>query len=49
MDTGKNGKIAVLAGTPVDTQMGMSLLENHGLEGMEFPLTENPRRQVSSS
>ena len=46
MDTGENGKIAVLAGTPVDTQMGMSLLENHGLEGMAFPLTDDPRRQV---
>lgn len=46
MDTRKNEKIAVLAGTLVDTQMGMTLLENHGLAGMAFPLTENPRRQV---
>lgn len=46
MDTRKNEKIAVLAGTLVDTQMGMTLLENHGLAGMAFPLTENPRSQV---
>lgn len=26
--------------------MEMTLLENHGLAGMAFPLTENPRRQV---
>ena len=46
MDTRKNEKIAVLAGTPVDTRMGVSLLENHGLAGIGFPLAENPRRQV---
>ncbi len=46
MSMRKSQKIAVLAGTLVDTQMGITLLENHGLAGMAFPLAENPRRQV---
>ena len=29
---------AVLAGTPVDTRMGVQVLAGHGLEGRAFPL-----------
>ena len=46
MDIRKKGKIAVVAGTLVDAQMGVTLLENHGMAGTAFPLTENPRRQM---
>ena len=46
MDTRKKEKIAVVAGTLVDARMGVTLLENHGMAGTAFPLTENPRRQM---
>ncbi|MCF2664473.1 Asp/Glu/hydantoin racemase [Oscillibacter valericigenes] len=39
--------IAVLAGTPVDTQMGVEVLGGAGLTGLPFPLAEDPRHQTA--
>ena len=39
--------IAVLAGTHVDTQMGVDVLAKAGLTGLPFPLAENPRQQTA--
>lgn len=39
--------IAVLAGTPVDSAMGVQVLEQHGLEGRAFPLAEDPWQQTA--
>ena len=39
--------IAVLAGTPVDTQMGVDVLARAGLSGLPFPLAEDPRQQTA--
>lgn len=39
--------IAVLAGTPVDTQMGVNFLAASGLSGLPFPLASDPRRQTA--
>ena len=39
--------IAVLAGTPVDTQMGVDVLEAAGLHGLAFPLAGNPWEQTA--
>ena len=41
-----NGPIAVLAGTPVDTRMGVAYLEERGLPGVPFPLSRGPREQL---
>ena len=38
---------AVLAGTPVDTRMGVQVLAEHGLEGRAFPLAEDPWQQTA--
>lgn len=38
--------IAVLAGTPVDTQMGVDVLTAAGLSGVAYPLSANPREQT---
>ena len=43
----KREPIAVLAGTPVDTQMGVNLLEAAGLTALSFPLAEDPRQQTA--
>ena len=40
-------QIAVLAGTPVDTQMGADCLARAGLSGLAFPLASDPRRQTA--
>ena len=40
-------QIAVLAGTPVDTQMGADCLARAGLNGLAFPLASDPRRQTA--
>lgn len=37
--------IAVLAGTPVDTQMGVDLLISAGLSALAFPISNDPRQQ----
>lgn len=42
-----NEPIAVLAGTPVDTQMGVDVLARAGLSGLAFPLAEDPRQQTA--
>lgn len=39
--------IAVLAGTPVDTQMGVDVLTNAGLSGLACPLAQNPWEQTA--
>ena len=39
--------IAVLAGTPVDTQMGVDFLTGVGLPGIAFPLSADPREQTA--
>ena len=39
--------IAVLAGTPVDTQMGVDVLARKGLEGLAFPVSRDPREQTA--
>ena len=39
--------IAVLAGTPVDTQMGVDVLFAAGLSGAPFPISPNPREQTA--
>ena len=44
-----NGPIAVLAGTPVDTRMGVAYLEERGLPGVPFPLSRGPREQTCLS
>ena len=40
-------QIAVLAGTPVDTQMGVDCLAKAGLNGLAFPLASGPRQQTA--
>ena len=39
-------KIAVIAGTPIDTLMGGEFLKSKGLETEEFPVSENPVEQT---
>lgn len=39
--------IIVMAGTPVDTQMGMDCLAAHGLTGLFCPVSENPNQQTA--
>lgn len=39
-------KVGVFAGTSVDTQMGVDLLENHAIETIAFPLSKNPDEQT---
>ena len=39
--------IAVLAGTPVDTRMGIRVLAEYGLNGLPFPLAEDPWQQTA--
>ena len=42
-----NELIAVLAGTPGDTRMGVDCLTGAGLSGAAFPLAEGPRQQTA--
>ena len=39
--------IIVMAGTPVDTQMGMDCLRARGLSGVFCPVSEDPHRQTA--
>lgn len=39
--------IAVLAGTPVDSRMGVAVLQKAGLAGVPFPVSEDPRAQTA--
>lgn len=41
-----NHPIAVMAGTPVDTQMGVDILEALHLPCIAFPISANPREQT---
>ncbi len=40
-------KIAVIAGTPVDTQMGVELLKSRGAEALGFPISRTPEEQTA--
>ena len=40
-------RIAVLAGTPVDTRMGVQFLEKHGVAALAFPISRDPREQTT--
>lgn len=40
-------KIAVIAGTPVDTQMGVDLLKRKGAEAAGFPVSQTPEEQTA--
>ena len=42
-----DGPIAVLAGTPVDTRMGVEYLTDRGLPGLAFPVSDGPREQTA--
>lgn len=42
-----NGWIAVLAGTPVDTQMGVEYLRTHGLAALACPVAADPVAQTA--
>ena len=43
-----DGPIAVLAGTPVDTRMGVEYLTDRGLPGLAFPVSDGPREQTAA-
>ena len=40
-------EVAVLAGTPVDTRMGVEYLEKRGLRAAAFPMAGDPRQQTT--
>ena len=39
-------KVAVMAGTPVDTQMGVDFLKEKGVDVYSYPVSENPTEQL---
>lgn len=39
----ENKKIAVIAGTPVDTKMGADFLNSKGLNAFSYPVSQDPR------
>ena len=39
--------VIVMAGTPVDTRMGVDVLASHGLPGLFCPVSETPGRQTA--
>lgn len=39
--------IIVMAGTPVDTQMGMNCISSRGLTGIYCPVSESPQKQMA--
>ena len=39
--------VAVLAGTPVDTEMGAEVLRRHGLEPLCCPVSRTPPEQAA--
>ncbi|WP_455543298.1 aspartate/glutamate racemase family protein [Intestinibacter sp.] len=41
-----NKKIAVIAGTPVDAQMGVDFLKTKGIDAYSYPVSENPTKQL---
>ena len=40
-------KIAVIAGTPVDTRMGVDLITGRGAEAAGFPVSRTPEEQTA--
>lgn len=42
----ENKKIAVIAGTPVDTKMGADFLNSKGLNAFSYPVSQDPREQL---
>lgn len=40
-------KIAVIAGTPVDTRMGVDLMRTKGAEALGFPVSRTPEEQTA--
>ncbi len=40
-------KIAVIAGTPVDTRMGVDLIKSRGVEAQGFPVSRTPEEQTA--
>lgn len=40
-------KIAVIAGTPVDTRMGVDLIRSRGAEALGFPVSRTPEEQTA--
>lgn len=40
-----NETIGVIAGTPVDTQMGVDFLEGKGIKAIGYPVSKNPKEQ----
>lgn len=40
-------KIAVIAGTPVDTRMGVDLINSKGAEALGFPVSRTPEEQTA--
>lgn len=40
-------RIAVIAGTPVDTRMGVDLMRAGGAEALSFPVSRNPEEQTA--
>jgi len=40
-------KVAVIAGTPVDTRMGVDLLKAGGAEALGFPVSQTPEEQTA--
>ena len=39
-------KLAVFAGTPRDTQMGIDVLKESGFESLAYPFSKNPEEQT---
>lgn len=42
----KNIKVAVIAGTPVDTQMGVDFLKSKNIDAYPYPVSKNPKEQT---
>ena len=40
-------KVAVFAGTKKDTEMGVNILKNIGIEALSFPFSKNPKEQTA--
>ena len=40
-------KVGVFAGTKVDTQMGVELLQSRGFETLSYPMAATPQEQTN--
>ena len=45
--TSQDKPVAVLAGTPVDTEMGAAVLRKNGLHPLDFPVSRHPLEQAA--